>query len=276
MLRRTRRVKVALSVLAVAALGTIASLVVRRALHVPWFPYMGRPLSDAGLAALARDGWQTGKLDVGGGVVLRGLERKPSDASAPFVVFFGGNSPQFLEEAQKSVDALRAGRDWGGSVWAYRGYDGSGGKPSADVLEADASRVLTHVVHELGVTRERVHVVAFSLGTDPAIAASARAGDDRPATLTLLAPFTMLDMRPAGTVQGHRYDPQHFLDDVRGPVLIVHGLRDATLDPEGSKTLAEKLGDRARRSTHAELAHLDLPTAPVVLDEVRAFITAGR
>lgn len=269
MRKRTKALVIAAAILVVGAGGAV---VLRKALHVPWFPYMNRPLADGSREALAHGAWRFASLGVDPGVELAGLERKPGDPGAPWIVFLGGNSPEFLGEGVRFVDALLAGRDWGASVWAYRSYDGSGGTPSATTLERDASTMLAHVVRDLAVSRERLHVVAFSLGTSLALAASAGDPTFHPASLTLLAPFTELDMRPPGSAAPHRYDGMRYLDAVRCPVLVVHGLRDTTLSPSGSETIATRLGSRARLRTHAELAHLDLPTAPAVLAQVREFI----
>src|SRR5689334_18229222 len=120
MRRRTKYIALATAIL---LLGVGAAVIVRRALQVPWFPYMGRPLPDDARRELAHDGWNFASLPVGGGVVLTGLERRTQNPTAPWVVFYGGNSPDFLREGVRFVDSLLDGRDWGASVWAYRGYD---------------------------------------------------------------------------------------------------------------------------------------------------------
>ena len=78
------------------------------------FEFYVAPLPEAGFAALgARPGWQARTLEVEPGVKLRGLVHAPQNEAAPWVLFFAGNSPTLLAEAQTFLDTLRGTRDFG-------------------------------------------------------------------------------------------------------------------------------------------------------------------
>jgi len=200
--------------------------------------------------------------------------RRPSAPDRPWVLFFGGNSPHLIEDGVHFLEAVTDGRDWGGAVWAYRGYDGSSGIPSPSVLHEDAAEVYARLLRVEQVKPERVHVVGFSLGTSVAVALSVRGV--RPASLTLLAPTTELDMRPPNGRCSDRFETSKYLDSLTTPTLVVHGARDETLPISGARLIVARMGGRARLIEHPDLGHLELPEAPSVVGEVRTFVAGFR
>src|SRR4051812_10184084 len=94
------------------------------------FPYLARPIAAASYAALAsKPGWAKSEVRVAPDITLRGLLRRPSSNSAPWVLFYPGNDESQLERGHAFLTALAGDRDWGLAVYAYRGYDASDGKP---------------------------------------------------------------------------------------------------------------------------------------------------
>ncbi|HLK35108.1 MAG TPA: hypothetical protein VKU41_00060 [Polyangiaceae bacterium] len=250
----------------VAALGAWVAGARLRAPRVLRFDYWAAPLDEEGYRALAaRDGWSARPFDLGGGLVARGLERAARDASAPWIVFFPGNSGTVLEDSQKYLDALVGDRGWGAVVWAYRGFDGSGGAPKPELLVDDAWRQYQLVVQERGGSPAQVHVIGFSLGSAIASAVEARAADHPPASVVLLAPLTVVD------VSGDSYETLRYLDAFRGPTLVLHGGSDDTLPVSGAREVANRLGTHAHLVVLPGLRHFDLLASKAAVDVVRSF-----
>jgi uncharacterized protein len=254
-----------------AVIGTFGFL---RASMKPRFPYMARPLSDADyLAMAAKPGWRAVRLEVAPGVQLRGLLREPATSASPWVLFFNGNSSQMLSEGQRMLDALCEERGWGGVVWAYRGYDSSGGTPEPAALEGDGFKVYSELLAREKIRPNQVHVVGFSLGTSIAAAVAARASSDPPASLTLLAPMTSVYLGERTQLSLHRYETSEWLAKIASPTLVIHGASDTTLGVENGRAVAQAMGTRAILLVLPGLGHHDLLMAPAVQDAMRAFIS---
>src|SRR5262249_9771492 len=145
-------------------------------------------------------------------------------------------------------------------VWAYRGFDGSGGEPDAQVLAEDAWTAADDLRKTERCSRDRVHIVGFSLGTSLVAAVSARAGGAPFASTTLLAPLTQIDVRPPGRwwPGGHRYETLSYLAAMAAPILVVHGGADDVLPVDGGRLVARRLGARARYVEIPGVGHVDL------------------
>jgi len=235
------------------------------------FNYSAAALSDADYVRLAsKPGWQPRSIDVGGGVVLRGLEKPAAGKNQPWLLLFEGNSGKLLDDGQRLLSALLKGRKWGGAIYAYRGFDASSGTPSPEALADDGCRALIELMQEHQLSSDRVHLVAFSLGTTIVAAIAARTREHPPATVTLLAPATELDA-VRGPIR-HRYETLKYLGAIESPTLIVHGRLDETLPVEGGRRIAAELGPRATYFEHPDLGHNDLHESQAVIDEVCAFV----
>jgi len=263
-----------------ALTGLIARPVVERQLKPrSRFVYARGALSQPAYEALgARPGWATIALPVGGGVSLRGLIRRPrSPEGARWIVFFPGNDHTQLERGQKVLESLASGADDGLLVFAYRGFDGSLGKPDPRALADDACRILDLLLVGERVDPRRIHVVGFSLGGFLSVAAVAGAAKRGQAvrSLSLLATVTFVEMNfsslGARFSVGDVYDTLHYLPDLSGPILLAHGSDDATLPLEGSQEMARKLGSRASFVEIPRASH-DLMASTAAVEQVRAMI----
>ncbi|HEX9622314.1 MAG TPA: alpha/beta hydrolase [Polyangiaceae bacterium] len=269
--RTARRVLFGALVLAFAC-GAVLVHWLRR---VPRFEYSARTLSSADYRALGSEGgFKVRAIDVGEGISLRGIERLPADGGQPGVLLFEGNSAHLLADGQRFLGRLLKGRGWGGAVFAYRGFDGNEGIPGPEALERDAFKVYAQIKRDWQLPASRIHLVGFSLGTSVVAAIAARSRDEPPGSVTLLASTTRLDMVPPGGGSRQRYETLKYLDAFASPVLVVHGRRDQVLPVEGGRTIAAKLGDRARYVEDPGLGHHDLHESRSVTDRVRAFVDA--
>jgi pimeloyl-ACP methyl ester carboxylesterase len=264
------KVLATLGVVATAALGALGLLRSRRQ---PRFPYMAHNLPDADYAALAAaPGWRAHSLGVASGVTLRGLLRDPAVPAGPWILYFGGNSAQALMEGQQMLEALCAGPGWGAAVWAYRGFDSSGGKPHPAALLDDGLAAFRAVVAECGAAPQGVHVIGFSLGTSIAAAVAARARAAPPASLVLLAPLTRIYVGGRLQPRLHAYETTRWLAGIASPVLVVHGVEDTALSVAGARTVAGAVRPRAELLELPGIGHADLPLSAAAQHAMRTFI----
>lgn len=272
--------------LPVAALGAVAAsalalLLLRNTGDVKRFEFYAAPLTEGQFKALgARPGWQPRVLDLEPGVQVRGLVRPPTNPAAPWVLFFPGNSGTLLAESQRFLEAFRGSHDLGIAVYAYRGFDGSSGKPGSAELLRDAARVYERTRTSPELAGAKLHLVSFSLGC--AIAASVASQTTqatRPASVTLLAPPTELDIAEKGLFarlqKAHRFETLRFLGQLAGPTLVVSGEADTAFPVQMARTVRDKLGARARYLELSGVGHLQLLEDPRTFEAVWALIAAA-
>ena len=244
------------------------------------FPYLGRPISEAAYSALAaKPGWARAKLDVGGGIRLNGLVRRPTTADAPWVLFYPGNDESQLDRGQTYLIRLGEHTDFGLAVFAYRGYDSSDGESELRSLQADAPEILERFCVAEGVPPARVHVAGFSIGGYFATAAVGEAARRKrsPASLTLLASVEDIVMYHRSRFEklhpGEEYLTQPLLAAVPAPVLVLQGTADRAFHgAEPGRNIARTLGARA---TYVELEgvdHVPLLANEHALEVVRDFV----
>jgi len=254
---------------------------VLRLLHgnLPRFPYACQPLPAPAYDALAaRPLWAKTSLAASPDVKLNGLVRRPKVASAPWVLFFPGNDASQLTAGQELLERLAGPRDWGLVVYADRGYDSSGGTPSADTLREDGYGILNGVLTSEGIPPERLHVVAFSMGGYVAAAGVGAAAREHKviasfSTLSAVERMEMVhSMLLARVAMGDLIETLPLLDDVPGPVLVLHGTEDATLNVSQGRAIAARLGSRAEFRELRGVGHLDMMANEGALEAVRGMI----
>jgi pimeloyl-ACP methyl ester carboxylesterase len=229
------------------------------------FTYLTRELPVADYQQLATAGWVTDQLEVEPGLVLRGLLRKPRSQAARWIVFYPGNEPAPLQAGKDVLSRLARERDFGLAVYAYRGYDGSGGTPKLADLVDDAARVWEHVRQSQRLSTQRMFVAGFSLGGHLAASVAAESNRRaRPAAgLLLLAPaddIVMLRRSPwQRLLLGDDCQTRPLLGDVPSPVLVIQGAADKTLNGASQgRAIAESLGARARYEELPGAGHQEL------------------
>lgn len=272
------------SLVAVLGVALLASPLVVRVVNRPKarFPYDLRPMTAAEYEELAsKPGWQKSSAPVAPGVALNGLVRRPKAPHAPWILFFPGNDATQLKTAQKFLDKVLEGRDWGAAVYAYRGYDSSPGAPDREAYRADATALLDGLREREKLDPKQVHIVAFSLGGWLASAAAqtaARAGKPV-ASLNLLAAVQYIEMVHRGWAAGYAfgdvYATEPLLDDVPAPILVMIGANDEALGVEQGRKLAAKVGARGRYVELPNAGHVNLMDQPETALEVQRSIDAA-
>ncbi|HEB53043.1 MAG TPA: hypothetical protein ENI87_07310 [bacterium] len=201
----------------------------------------------AEVEALATGGWAVDRLAVADGIELVGLVRRPKAADARWILFVPGNSAWLLQGFRSVLDGLRGDDDVGLAVWAYRGFDASGGTPSPAALRRDLRPQWRRLL-ELGATPDRIEIWGYSLGSmlAPHLAAELCDAGTPPARLVLLATGLQIPVRPFGTFGRFRksdvYECLSVAERVTCPVTIAHGTADDTLPIDGARELARRFG----------------------------------
>jgi pimeloyl-ACP methyl ester carboxylesterase len=244
------------------------------------FPYLSRPIAaDAYDKLAAKPGWAKAKAEVAPGVQLNGLVRRPSSASAPWVLFFPGNDESQLDRGQAFLIGLGGDLDWGLAVFAYRGYDSSDGKPELASMRADAPEIVAKLCAAEHVAPSRLHIAGFSIGGHFAVHAARGAAlrGQRAASLTLLASaddIVMYHPSPWEKLSpGEDYQTRPFLNEVPAPVLVVQGTADSAFNgPQQGQDIARALGSRARYEELPGVDHVPILVNARALSLTREFI----
>lgn len=232
----------------------------------------------------AAPGWTTARVEVTPGLSLNGLLRHPEDPAREWILYFGGNAMD-LASIQWVLGALDGGRGYGLAAFAYRGYDGSGGRPSEAALFADASAVSQWLERAHGVRPERLVLAGQSLGSGVAahLAAALGRSGRPPRAVVLVSPYSSMPRvvndlfpLPLGWAIPERFATDELVDTLAGPVLLLHGTEDTLIRPAHSRRLAEKLGARSRLVLLEGRGHNDLWSDPRTAAEVRALLDEGR
>lgn len=213
------------------------------------------------LQALADDGYSLERLAVADDTTLVGLSRSPADPNARWVLFVPGNSTAILAGFRPILEQLRAGRDLGVCLFAYRGFDASDGAPNPTALRADLV-AQWQWLRNRGVPPSRIEVWGYSLGSVLAtqLVAEVSARGEHPARLVLMAAAPALTLRRHGPfgrlLPGDEY--QAATSPGQCPVLVLHGDADLTLPITDARELATRFGSRATLHELPGRGHLDL------------------
>jgi len=248
--------------------------------HKLRFPYLARPLDGASYASLAaKPGWAKAQVAVAAGITLRGLLRRPTAKTSPWILFYPGNDESQLDRGQAFLSRLGANTDFGLAVFAYRGYDASDGDAELAGIRSDAPELLAKLCLAEGVAASQVHIVGFSIGGHFAVhaVAAAAARGQRAASLTLLASVSDIVMYQRSPWEklspGENYQTLPYLEGVPAPVLVIQGTADSAFHGPGpGRAIAAALGKRARYEELEGVDHVPLQQNERALELVRNFV----
>jgi len=215
-------------------------------------------------------------LERPGGVTLHGWLVLPSRSPAGAVVYAGGNA----EEVSWLVGYADR---FGGRAVAlvnYRGFGGSGGKPSEEALVGDAVAVHDWLAVRDDVETGRIAAMGRSLGAGIAVRLAARRPVDR---VVLVSPYDSIEAvgahhLPAALVRAliaDRYDAKALAPSLAMPMLAVVAGRDDVIPVERSKSLRDAWGGPARWLELPRAGHNDLQEHLPFWSEIGAFLAAS-
>lgn len=207
------------------------------------------------------------------GGATRALFFAPPRPGARVVVLFHGNGETMFDETPVASELVPSGL--GVMLVEYRGYGLSyGPPPSEDAMYEDGEAALRWLA-ENGVTRERVVLWGFSLGTGVA-AELARRG--RASALVLVAPYTSITamgrrwapILPVGLLMSHRFDTLAKAPSIAADTLVVHGTRDEVVPYAMGGEVARAL-PHGRLLTALGAGHMNALADRAVMRQVAAF-----
>ena len=174
------------------------------------------------------------------GETLTALFIPPPDLDAFTILHCHGNAEDMGHLQWIYGDYTRQG--YGVFGFDYRGYGTSSGEPSEAGLYLDIRAAYRYLTQDLAIGPDRILVVGRSLGSGPAIdlARELDVGG-----LVLESPFKSayriaLDF-PLFPMD--RFPNLHKIDDIRIPVLVMHGRQDRTIAFEQGEYLYNKAPD---------------------------------
>ena len=198
-------------------------------------------------------------LQVGGVPVQLSVLERPG---APALLYFGGNAEDVSQTLPGLAQAFPGHALY---LMHYRGYGGSGGRPSEAALVADAL-ALHDKVSAAG--HPRILLIGRSLGSGVAMQLASRREVDR---LVLVTPFDSL----AEVGAGHfRWLPVHWLlrdryhsaavaKDVSAPTLLIAAGRDDIIPPGHAQALQRAFAPgQARLELLDGVGHNDVERHP--------------
>ncbi|NHB77114.1 alpha/beta hydrolase [Rhodobacter calidifons] len=156
---------------------------------------------------------------------------RPEHPRAPVILFLHGNAGEIADRADRL--AFYRDRGFGVAFLSWRGYGGSGGRPSEAGLLLDAQTAYDHL-RDLGIAPGRIAVVGESLGTGPAVMLAAK---NPVGAMILEAPYSAaVDIArsaypwaPVGLLMKDQFRTRDHIAGIGAPLLILHGEADKVI-----------------------------------------------
>lgn len=178
----------------------------------------------------------------------------------PTLLYFGGNSGSVAHRSSK-IKAIGADGH-GVFMLNYRGYGGSGGRPTEKRITADAVSAYDYL-RGLGVAPHDIVVYGESLGT--AVATQLTLQREAKA-LVLEAPFTsvvdvgrlMWPLLPLQYIMADQYRTIDRIGQVNVPLFIIHGGRDNVIPLDQARRVLHAANEPKTLSLVPRAGHNDL------------------
>jgi len=168
------------------------------------------------------------ELTTSDGLILKSWFKKPSTQNEYTILVFHGNAGHVGHRVEKFKRFITAG--YGFLFLEYRGYGGNPGKPTEKGLYNDALSALKFLSTQQ-ISSDKTILYGESLGCGVA----ARLSSETAFAATVLeAPFTSIaDVAqrhywylPAKWLVLDRYDILTLIENIKSPLLVIHGVKD--------------------------------------------------
>lgn len=195
---------------------------------------------------------------------------------ARFTILFSHGNAEDLGDILPYLRLLHAS-GFGAIGYDYRGYGQSGGgRATARTAAEDAEAVYRFAVRELGIPPDRLILHGRSVGAGPTLEVAAR---HEVAGVILESTFTSAYrvMTRIGVLPFDRFPNHRRIREVRAPVLVIHGARDAVIPPWHGDRLFElapepKQSLRVPDAGHNDLMHVAGETYSQALNRFAALV----
>lgn len=202
----------------------------------------------------------------------------PAADGQPTLLYFHGNAGNVSSRAGRFEAFKEVGL--GVLMLNYRGFGGSGGRPSERANVADGLFLFDHMSDVLKIPAERIAVYGESIGSGVAVQVAAA----RPVAAVLLeAPFTSIiavarrtyGFLPLSLILRDSYRSVDYIERVDAPVLVMHGDQDWVIPLRLGRALYDKAREPKTLWQHPEGGHSDLYSFGA-MDAVTGFLAKHR
>jgi hypothetical protein len=186
--------------------------------------------------------------------------RSAAAPGRPTLLYFHGNAGNLAGRADRLARYRRQG--FGVLMMSWRGYSGGTGRPSEANNVADARLAYERLLAE-GVPAQQIVLYGESLGSGVAVQLAA---EREVGAVVLDAPYTsIVDVAlrtypylPVRPLLADRYESNQFIGQVRAPVLILHGERDAVIPASMGRALFAAAPGPKQLMLFPDGGHVDL------------------
>lgn len=195
------------------------------------------------------------------GLDITGWYVPAANKNMPTIVFFHGNASRMSWSMMKMPEFIEKG--YGILIGEYRGYSGNPGKPTEEGLYNDGRAYIDWLkLH--GINEEKIILYAESIGTGIAVQ---MAGEYAPfRAIVLEAPFTSaVDVAgkhywfvPVRRLFKDRYDSYGKIEQIKSPLIVVHGKKDMIIPYEFGLKLFDKAPHPKTMITLDDAGHNDI------------------
>jgi fermentation-respiration switch protein FrsA (DUF1100 family) len=200
---------------------------------------------------------------------------RPATQGFPTIVYFHGNASNLANRS--GIFSALTNVGFGLLAVSYRGYGKSEGEPSEAGLYADARAGIKFLANDQRIPINQIMLYGESLGTGVAV----QMATELPvAGLMLQAPYTSVVNRaaeiyfyvPVRLLIKDHYDSIGKIARVKAPLLIFHGMLDATIPLTHGKTLLDGANEPKHAFFFPSVGHTDFDSSLIsvhVLDFAR-------
>lgn len=194
---------------------------------------------------------------------LKALYKPPATPSMPVIVHFHGNGGSIAIRGSRAREYIDNG-GYGYLLAEYRGYAANPGKPTETGLYNDARAYMKWLTIDQNIPQSQIVLYGESLGTGIATQMALEFADVR--ALVLEAPYTTMAAvaqkhmfwLPAYWLISDRYNNIDKVQDVKVPLLVLHGAKDAVVPfRQGQKVFQNAKTDK-RFEAFSEANHVNL------------------
>ncbi len=211
-------------------------------------------------------------------LVLNAWYRPPIEATLPTVIYFHGNAGHIGHRAFIIAPFLDQG--YGVLLLTYRGYSGNPGTPSEEGFYRDARSAMQYLI-EQGTPNHCLVVYGNSIG---AAVAMQMATEYDVGAIILQSPFVSMAevghfhyaFLPIRSLIKDRYDMAAKAEEVKAPIMVLHGTRDKIVPEDLSRKLFSMLPEPKEAHYIAGRGHNDLFEPELIISFIDRFACKPR
>ena len=172
--------------------------------------------------------------------------KKSEESSPNFLIAFHGNGENIFEYDNTS-DYLYNGLKMNIIVMEYKGYSCYIGDVDSDSILEDSLYIYDYIKKIFGINDKNIFIFGRSMGTAPAVYLSSK---KNPNSTFLISPFESI--KNIGKNFNEELYEDIFrsidiIDQVKNPILFIHGKKDNLISWENSKNLYDKCNSNKKK-----------------------------